>query len=170
MNIPAKEEPSFSAKRTPTVASSCSEGRKSSKREKSTATDWFSARIVVGPYGGPEHFASSKRSARSRRPTSVPFTPGWDLVGMVDHSLADVDRSVKIAPGRRISIHASAGWVRSAQLQLGTLARLDMYGTRSPTRAAAVSEMGDIPIDFRHVDFVGAQQNQASGRAALPSR
>jgi NADPH2:quinone reductase len=139
----------------------------------------------------------------------VPFTPGWDLVGVVDRLGDDVTgiepgqtvaalpihgayaefvclpkrelvfvppgldaaeavslvlnyttayqmmhRSAKAEPGWRVLIHAAAGGVGSALLQLGRLAGLEMYGTCSPSRAAAVLDLGGIPIDYRHLDFV----------------
>ena len=140
---------------------------------------------------------------------TLPFTPGWDLVGVVDQ-LGDgvsgvepgqvvaalpihgayaeyvclparglvpvppgldpgeavslvlnyvtayqmLHRSAKIRPGQRVLIHGAAGGVGSALLQLGRLAGLEMYGTCSSRGAAAVSELGGIPIDYQHQDFV----------------
>ena len=139
----------------------------------------------------------------------VPFTPGWDLVGVVDRlgdgvsgiapgqmvaalpingayaefvCLAQRDlvpvppgldaaeavslvlnyvtayqmlhRSAKVRAGQRALIHGAAGGVGSALLQLGRLAGLEMYGTCSPRGASAVSELGGIPIDYQHQDFV----------------
>ena len=63
-------------------------------------------------------------------------------------------RSAKIRPDQRVLIHAAAGGVGSALLQLGRLAGLTMYGTCSLQRASAVSDMGAIPIDYRSLDFV----------------
>ena len=139
----------------------------------------------------------------------LPFTPGWDLVGVVDR-LGDgvsgieagqvvaalpisgayteficlperelvpvpsgldpaeavslilnyvtayqmLHRSAKVKPGQRVLIHGAAGGVGSALLQLGRLAGLEMYGTCSSRGAAAVSELGGIPIDYEHQDFV----------------
>ena len=139
----------------------------------------------------------------------VPFTPGWDLVGVVDR-LGDgvsgiepgqivaampisgayaefvclpqrelvpvpsgldaaeavslvlnyitayqmLHRSAKVRPGQRVLIHGAAGGVGSALLQLGRLAGLEMYGTCSSRGASAVSELGGIPIDYEHQDFV----------------
>jgi NADPH:quinone reductase len=139
----------------------------------------------------------------------LPFTPGWDLVGVVDrigdgvsgielgqvvaalpisgayteflclpqrelvpvpsgldaaeavslilnyvtaHQM--VHRSAKVTPGQRALIHGAAGGVGSALLQLGRLAGLEMYGTCSSRGAAAVSDLGGIPIDYQHQDFV----------------
>jgi NADPH:quinone reductase len=139
----------------------------------------------------------------------VPFTPGWDLIGVVDRLGAGTSgiapgqivaalpisgayaefvclpqrelvpvpsgldaaeavslvlnyvtayqmlhRSAKVRPGQRALIHGAAGGVGSALLQLGHLAGLEMYGTCSSRGASAVSELGAIPIDYQHLDFV----------------
>jgi NADPH2:quinone reductase len=139
----------------------------------------------------------------------VPFTPGWDLVGVVDR-LGDgvsgielgqtvaalpihgayaefvclpqrelvpvpsgldaaeavslvlnyitayqmLHRSAKVGTGQRALIHGAAGGVGTALLQLGRLAGLEMYGTCSSRGATAVSDLGGIPIDYQHQDFV----------------
>jgi NADPH2:quinone reductase len=139
----------------------------------------------------------------------VPFTPGWDLVGMVDRLGAGVSgiepgqigaalpisgayaefvclplrelvpvppgldaaeavslvlnyvtayqmmhRSAKVQRGQRVLIHGAAGGVGTALLQLGRLAGLEMYGTCSSQGASAVSDLGGVPIDYQHQDFV----------------
>jgi NADPH:quinone reductase len=139
----------------------------------------------------------------------VPFTPGWDLVGVVDRlgdGVTGIDpgqivaalpihgayaefvclpqgelvpvpsgldaaeavslvlnyitahqmlrRSAKVKPGQRVLIHGAAGGVGTALLQLGRLAGLEMYGTCSLRGAPTVSDMGGIPIDYHHQDFV----------------
>src|SRR5262252_7164210 len=146
----------------------------------------------------------------------VPFTPGWDLVGVVDGLAADVSgieagqivaalpitgayaefvclpqrelvpvpsgldaaeavclilnyvtayqmmhRSSRVRSGQRVVIHGAAGGVGSALLQLGHLAGLEMYGTCSSRGASAVSELGGIPIDYQHQDFVEEMQRLA---------
>ncbi|MGH8649887.1 MAG: medium chain dehydrogenase/reductase family protein, partial [Burkholderiales bacterium] len=139
----------------------------------------------------------------------LPFTPGWDLIGVVDwlgdgisvlepgqivaalpisgayaefvclpqRELVPVPsgldaaeavslvlnyvtayqmlhRSAKVRRGQRVLIHGAAGGVGSALLQLGRLAGLEMYGTCSSRGASAVSDLGGIPIDYEHLDFV----------------
>jgi NADPH2:quinone reductase len=139
----------------------------------------------------------------------VPFTPGWDLVGVVDRLGAGaaavepgqtvaampihgayagfvclpqgelvpvppgldaaeavclvlnyvtahqmMHRSAKVGPGQRALIHGAAGGVGTALLQLGRLAGLEMYGTCSSRGAPVVSDLGGIPIDYQHQDFV----------------
>jgi len=139
----------------------------------------------------------------------VPFTPGWDLVGVVDRPGAGISgiesgqtvaampihgayaefvclpqrelipvpsgldaaeavslvlnyitayqmlhRSAHVRPGQRALIHGASGGVGTALLQLGRLAGLEMYGTCSSRNGAAVSDLGGIPIDYQHQDFV----------------
>jgi NADPH2:quinone reductase len=140
---------------------------------------------------------------------SVPFTPGWDLVGVVDRlgdgvsgtepgdivaalpirgSYAEficlpqtelvpvpfgldaaeavslvlnyvtayqmLHRSAKVKSGQCVLIHGAAGGVGSALLQLGRLVGLKMFGTCSSRGTSAVSDLGGIPIDYEHQDFV----------------
>jgi NADPH2:quinone reductase len=139
----------------------------------------------------------------------LPFTPGWDLVGVVDRlgngvsglepgqrvaampihgayagfvclphdelvpvppgldaaeavclvlnyitAYQMMHRSAKVRPGQRALIHGAAGGVGTALLELGRLAGLEMYGTCSSRGAPTVSELGGIPIDYQHQDFV----------------
>jgi NADPH2:quinone reductase len=63
-------------------------------------------------------------------------------------------RSAKVNAGQRALIHGAAGGVGSALLQLGRVAGLEMYGTCSSRGASAVSDMGAIPIDYQHQDYV----------------
>src|SRR5438067_10064940 len=63
-------------------------------------------------------------------------------------------RSAKVKPGQRVLIHGAAGGVGSALLQLGRVAGLEMYGTCSSRGASAVADLGGIPIDYQHQDFV----------------
>lgn len=139
----------------------------------------------------------------------VPFTPGWDLVGVVDRLGEGVSgiepgrrvaampihgayaefvclpqrelipvplgvdaaeavslvlnyitayqmlhHSAKVKPGQRALIHGAAGGVGTALLQLGRLAGLEMYGTCSSRGAQAVTDLGALPIDYQHQDFL----------------
>ena len=148
----------------------------------------------------------------------LPFTPGWDLVGVVNRLGKGVSgiepgqivaalpisgayaefvclpqrelvpvpsgldaaeavclvlnyitayqmlhRSAKVRPGQRVLIHGAAGGVGSTLLQLGRLAGLEMYGTCSSRGALAVSDLGAIPIDYQHQDFVKEIHRLTSG-------
>jgi NADPH2:quinone reductase len=63
-------------------------------------------------------------------------------------------RSTKARAGQRMLIHGASGGVGSAMLQLAKLAGVEMYGTCSAEGAAAVRELGGIPIDYKSADFV----------------
>jgi len=193
-------------------------------------------RIVVTHYGGPEELQVVEEECPEPRhgevrvrvlaagvslpdvmmregihpeTPSLPFTPGWDLVGVVDR-LGDgvsgiepgqivaalpisgayaefvclpqrelvpvpsgldaaeavslvlnyitayqmLHRSAKVRPSQRVLIHGAAGGVGSALLQLGRVVGLEMYGTCSSRGAPVVSDLGGIPIDYQHLDFV----------------
>jgi NADPH:quinone reductase-like Zn-dependent oxidoreductase len=90
----------------------------------------------------------------------VPVPSGLDAVEAVSLVLNYITayqmmhRSAKVRAGQRVLIHGAAGGVGSALLQLGRLAGLEMYGTCSSRGASAVSDLGGIPIDYQHQDFV----------------
>jgi NADPH2:quinone reductase len=193
-------------------------------------------RIIVTHYGGPDALRVVEEESPEPKPGEVrvrvlaagvslpdvmaregihpetppvPFTPGWDLVGVVDRLGAGaaavepgqtvaampihgayagfvclpqgelvpvppgldaaeavclvlnyvtahqmMHRSAKVGPGQRALIHGAAGGVGTALLQLGRLAGLEMYGTCSSRGAPVVSDLGGIPIDYQHQDFV----------------
>jgi NADPH:quinone reductase len=193
-------------------------------------------RIIVTHYGGPEELRVVEEECPAPKPGEVrvrvlaagvslpdlmmregihpetprlPFTPGWDLVGVVDRlgdGIAGLEpgqsvaalpitgayaefvclpqtelvpvpsgldtaeavslvlnyvtafqmlhRSAHVKPGQRVLIHGAAGGVGTALLQLGRLAGLEMYGTCSARGASAVADLGGIPIDYQHQDFV----------------
>lgn len=193
-------------------------------------------RIIVNNYGGPEELQVVEEECPEPKEGEVrvrvlaagvalpdlmmregihpekprlPFTPGWDLVGVVDRlgkAVSGIEpgqtvaalpitgayaeyvclpqrelvpvpagldpaeavslvlnyitayqmmhHSVQVKSGQRVLIHGAAGGVGSALLQLGRLAELEMYGTCSSHRASAVADLGGIPIDYRHLDFV----------------
>jgi len=193
-------------------------------------------RVVVTHYGGPDVLQVIEEELPEPKPGEVrvkvlaagvalpdvmaregvhpetpppPFTPGWDLVGVVDrlgdgvsglesgHTVAAMPihgayaehvclpqrelvpvppgldpgeavslilnyitayqmmhRSADLVAGQRALVHGASGGVGTALLQLGGLEGLEMYGTCSPRGAAAVSELGAVPIDYRQQDFV----------------
>jgi NADPH2:quinone reductase len=88
----------------------------------------------------------------------VPVPAGLDATRAVSLVLNYVTayqmlhRSATVKPGQRVLFHGASGGVGTALLQLGRLCGLEMYGTCSSRGAAAVSELGGIPIDYRHQD------------------
>ncbi len=62
-------------------------------------------------------------------------------------------RMARVVAGERILIHGAGGGVGTALLELGKLARLDMYGTASSTKHALVQSLGGVAIDYKTTDF-----------------
>jgi NADPH2:quinone reductase len=95
-----------------------------------------------------------------RQSELVPVPPAVDAAKAVSLILNYVTayqmlhRSAKVERGQRALFHGASGGVGTALLQLGRLEQLEMYGTCSSRGAAAVSELGGIPIDYEHQDFV----------------
>jgi len=172
-------------------------------------------RILAAGLSLPDLFMREGVHPEAHRP---PFTPGWDLVGIVDqlgpgatgpepgemvaampiigaHAEyiclpqgeltvvpAGVDpaeavcvilnyvtayqmmhRTARVRPGQRVLIHAAAGGVGTALLELGREAGLEMYGTASRRAHETVRSLGGVPIDYRAVDFVDEVRRLAPG-------
>ena len=77
-------------------------------------------------------------------------------------------RSAKIKQGQTILIHACAGAVGIALLQLGKLLNLKIYGTASLGKHSFIEKYGAIPIDYKHEDFVERlKRTEPNGIAAV---
>ena len=63
-------------------------------------------------------------------------------------------RMAKVKPNDKVLIIGASGGVGTAFLDLGKLDNLKMYGLASPSKHAALAEMGAIPIDYHSQDFV----------------
>jgi NADPH:quinone reductase len=72
-------------------------------------------------------------------------------------------RKAMIHEGETVLIHAAAGGVGTALLQLGRLMNLKMYGTASASKHDIVRELGGIPIDYRKEDFLEKIRAETSG-------
>lgn len=63
-------------------------------------------------------------------------------------------RSAQVKAGDKVLIIGASGGVGSALLDLGQLAKLDMYGIASKSKHHVLSQFGAKPIDYRTQDFV----------------
>jgi NADPH:quinone reductase-like Zn-dependent oxidoreductase len=87
-------------------------------------------------------------------PTGVDAAEAVSLVLDYVTAYQMLHHSVKVRSGHSVLIHGAAGGLGSALLQLGRLAGLEMYGTCSSRGASVVSDLGGVPIDYQHQDFV----------------
>lgn len=70
----------------------------------------------------------------------------------------------EIPKGSVCLVHAAGGAVGTALLELGRLMGLKMYGTASKGKHDLVKQLGGIPIDYRHEDFVARIQQETGGK------
>jgi NADPH:quinone reductase-like Zn-dependent oxidoreductase len=93
----------------------------------------------------------------------VPSTldPAEAVALVVNYLTANVylHRTAGVSSGEQILVHGAAGGLGTALLQLGKLAKLEMYGTASTYNHELVSALGATPIDYRTEDFVERIRN-----------
>lgn len=65
-----------------------------------------------------------------------------------------IHRVAHLRRGQRLLVHAAAGGVGTAALQLGKIGGLTLFGTASKSKHPMVSGLGAVPIDYRTENFV----------------
>jgi NADPH:quinone reductase len=68
--------------------------------------------------------------------------------------------------GETVLVHGAAGRVGVAELELGTVAGLRLYGTCSARDMPAVERLGAVAIDYRNEDFL-ARVRELTGGAGV---
>ena len=63
-------------------------------------------------------------------------------------------RMAKVQSGETVLVHGAAGRVGTAELELGALAGVRLYGTASARDRAAVERLGAVAIDYQNEDFL----------------
>lgn len=74
-----------------------------------------------------------------------------------------IHRTAMAKSGETVLVHGAAGRVGIAELELGTLAGLRLYGTCSARDRAAVERLGAVAIDYRHEDFLACVRELTGG-------
>src|SRR3954452_6108781 len=97
------------------------------------------------------------RTLRADRLTRVPagldaaeattLILSWTTAYQLLHRAAGVQR------GQRVLVHGAAGGVGLAQLALGRLTGVELWGTARGEHAALIRELGATPIDYQREDF-----------------
>lgn len=104
--------------------------------------------------GGYSQYIVLRESEVVRVPTGLDPAEAVSLVLNYTTAYQLIHRIATLRQGESVLIHGAAGGVGTAALQLGSLARLKMYGTASKPKHDLVSALGGIPIDYRTEDFV----------------
>ena len=63
-------------------------------------------------------------------------------------------RTARVKQGELLLVHGAAGRVGTAMLELGRAAGLRMFGTAAARDREKVEQLGAVPIDYQHEDFV----------------
>jgi NADPH:quinone reductase len=74
-----------------------------------------------------------------------------------------IHRTAKAKSGETALVHGAAGRVGVAELELGALAGLRLYGTCSARDRAAVERLGAVAIDYRNEDFLARVRELTGG-------
>ena len=74
-----------------------------------------------------------------------------------------IHRTAKAKSGETVLVHGAAGRVGVAELELGALAGLRLYGTCSARDRAAVERLGAVAIDYRNEDFLARVRELTGG-------
>lgn len=72
-------------------------------------------------------------------------------------------RVIRLKSGDTALMHGAAGGVGTAMLQLAGLLGIKMYGTVSSGKMDVVRQLGGVPIDYQHADFVQAMKTLEPG-------
>jgi NADPH:quinone reductase len=80
-----------------------------------------------------------------------------------------IHRTARAKPGEAVLVHGAAGRVGIAELELGALAGLRLFGTASARDREAVERLGATFIDYRHDDFLARVREHGGVDVVLDS-
>ena len=115
--------------------------------------DHVAVRTVDGTGGYATHVLAPSGGA-AVYPAHLPPESVTSLVLDYMTALQLLTRAAPIADGSTILVHAAAGGIGTALLQLGTLRGLRMFGAASAGKASFVEAHGATPIDDRNEEYL----------------
>ncbi|MDX3525671.1 NADPH:quinone oxidoreductase family protein [Streptomyces sp. ID05-39B] len=120
------------------------------------------------PYGGFAEYAVADTAALLPAPDSLDDAEAAALHIGYQTGWFGLHRRARLEAGETLLVHAAAGGVGSAAVQLGKAAGATVIGVvGGPDKAAVARELGcDVVIDRRAEDVVGAVKEATGGRGA----
>ena len=104
------------------------------------------------------------RGSGATAPRSAQLRAGSGDPGQLRHSLLRAGDHGRCRKGDRVLIHAAAGGVGTAAIQVARLHGAEIFGTASSSKHAAIVELGVAhPIDYRREDFEAEVMRITSG-------
>jgi NADPH2:quinone reductase len=103
-----------------------------------------------------------------RIPDAMPFEDAAALTITYQTGWFGLHRRAALRPGETLLVHAAAGGVGSAAVQLGKAAGARVIATAGgPDKVRIARELGaDLAVDYKAEDFVAAVKSATSGRGA----
>jgi NADPH2:quinone reductase len=128
-------------------------------------------RVLAIPNFGGGGFAESTTASAAGVfpiPESMPFAAGAALHVVYQTGHLALHRRAHIQAGETLLVHAGAGGVGSAAIQLGLAAGARVIATAGgPDKVKVVEKLGvDLALDYREHDFVDAVKEFTDGRGA----
>lgn len=126
--------------------------------------------LAIPSFGGGGFTESTTASAGGvfRVPDSMPFGAAAALHVVYQTGHLALHRRAHIQPGETLLVHAGAGGVGSAAIQLGLAAGARVVATAGgPEKVEVLKQLGvELALDYREQDFVDAVKEFTGGRGA----
>lgn len=128
-------------------------------------------RVLAIPNFGGGGFAESTTASAAGVfpiPDSMPFAAGAALHVVYQTGHLGLHRRAHLQEGETLLVHAGAGGVGSAAIQLGRAAGARVVATAGgPEKVKVLKQLGaDLALDYREHDFVDAVKEFTDGRGA----
>jgi len=120
------------------------------------------------PHGGFAEYALMDASAAMPAPAALDDAEAASFYIAYQTGWLGLHRRARLAAGETLLVHAAAGGVGSAAIQLGKAAGARVIGVvGGPEKAALARELGaDVVVDRRTEDFVAVVKEVTGGRGA----
>ncbi|WP_437334716.1 NADPH:quinone oxidoreductase family protein [Sorangium sp. So ce394] len=125
------------------------------------------AATLPGSGGYATHAIAGPRTTYAL-PSGMPFEDAAALTITYQTGYLALHRRARVRPGDTVLVHAGAGGVGSAAIQLARAAGATVIATAGGEQKAAVCRAlgADVAIDYRREDFVAIVKERTAGRGA----
>ncbi len=120
----------------------------------------------VLPHGALAEFTVMNEAEVLPAPSSLDDAEAASLLIAYQTGYFALHRRAKLQPGETLLVHAAAGGVGSAAVQLGKAAGATVIAVVGGARKAAAVKDADVVIDRREQDFVSVVKEVTGGRGA----
>ena len=122
--------------------------------EKATSIEVGDRVTALTRFGGYAEFAKANHLAVSKISKDLPLGAGLALATQYCTAYFSALDVTNIHEGDQVLVHAAAGGVGTALVQLAKMRKCTVFGTASPHKLQHCRDIGvDYPIDYRNTDF-----------------